>query len=79
MGSLLCAVSLANGAQQTDNGRPRTVVHCNVPRKVHLTRRVIAGLLFALCYRAIRPRRARPFSAGASHLDRTKVNMWRLE
>ena len=29
--SLLCAVLLANGEQQTDNGRRRTVVHWNVP------------------------------------------------
>ena len=47
--SLLCAVLLANGEQQTDNGRRRTVVHWNLPLIIRLPRRVIADLVLASC------------------------------
>ena len=45
--SLLSAVLLAHGEQQTDNGRRRTVVHWNVPLIIRLPRRVIADLVLA--------------------------------
>ena len=57
--SLLSAVFLANGEQQTDNGRRRTVVHWNVPLIIRLPRCIIADLVLALCYKAIRARRLR--------------------
>ena len=57
--SLLSAVLLANGEQQTDNGRRRTVVHWNVPLIIRLPRRVIADLVLASCYKAIRAQRLR--------------------
>ena len=55
--SLLCAVLLASGVQQTDNGRCRTVVHLNVPLIIRLPRRVVADLVLASCYKAIRAQR----------------------
>ena len=57
--SLLCAVLLANGEQQTDNGRRRTVVHWNVPLIIRLPRHVIVDLVLASCHKAIRARRLR--------------------
>ena len=47
--SLLCAVLLANGEQQMDNGRRRTVIHRNVPLIIRLPRRVIADHVLASC------------------------------
>ena len=57
--ALLCAVLLANGEQLTDSGRRRTVVHWNVPLIIRLPRRVIADLVLASCYKAIRAQQLR--------------------
>ena len=68
--SLHCfSMLLANGV---DNGRCRTVVHWNVPLIIRLPRRVIANLVLASCYKAIRARRLRAMPL-LSHLDREHV------
>ena len=71
--SLLCVVLLANGVQQTDNGRRRTVVHRNVPLIIRLPRCVIANLVLASCYKAIRARRLQAMPLFISHLNREHV------
>ena len=44
-----CAMSLANRAQQTDNGGFGVVKYRDMPRKIGLPRFIVANFVLALC------------------------------